>query len=78
MCVLAARSPRGLGRTSPAKSVCVLLDCNYGREDLLRLIFNMFDKDGSGTIDEVEFVELCTLVNNGSPVFPGNFKVRAL
>lgn len=33
--------------------------------------------DGSGTIDEEEFVELCTMVNNGSPVFPGNF-LRAL
>lgn len=54
--------------------ITTILYCNYGQEDLLRLIFNMFDKDGSGTIDEEEFVELCQLVNNGSPVFPGNFK----
>ena len=61
--------------------------------------FDMFDVDGSGTLDEVrlrprhalthtpslratahvlspsqkEFVELCRVVNNASPLFPGNF-----
>merc|ERR1712139_250468 len=36
-------------------------------------LFNLIDLDGSGTIDEKEFVELCRVVNNASPLFPGNF-----
>ena len=30
--------------------------------------------DGSGSIDEDEFRRLCSVVNNGKPSFPGNFK----
>ena len=36
--------------------------------------FDLFDTDGSGTIDEKEFIELCKTVNNASPTFPANFK----
>ena len=35
--------------------------------------FDFFDVDGSGTIDEKEFIELCKTVNNAAPMFPGNF-----
>jgi len=54
--------------------IVTVLYSMYGRNDILRLVFNMFDKDGSGTIDEEEFMELCALVNDGAPVYPGNFK----
>jgi Ca2+-binding EF-hand superfamily protein len=39
--------------------------------------FETYDKDGSGSIDEKEFMELCRTVNNAAPMFPGNF-ARAL
>jgi hypothetical protein len=39
--------------------------------------FETFDLDGSGAIDEKEFMELCRTVNNANPMFPGNF-TRAL
>ena len=45
---------------------------------LVRMKFYGFvssaDIDGSGTIDEKEFVELCKTVNNANPTFPRNFK----
>lgn len=53
--------------------VVTVLYCMYSRMDILRLVFNMFDKDSSGTIDEGEFMTLCAMVNDGAPVFPGNF-----
>jgi hypothetical protein len=36
--------------------------------------FDCFDKDGSGTIDEGEFINLCRMVNNAAPLFVANFK----
>merc|ERR1712096_495954 len=43
-------------------------------EDILQFVFQTFDKDSSGTIDEEEFMDLARTVNNADPLFPGNFK----
>ena len=40
---------------------------------LLLVCFETYDHDGSGAIDEDEFMELCATVNNAAPAFPGNF-----
>lgn len=37
------------------------------------VIFQQYDTDGSGAIDEYEFRELIKAVNDTSPMFPGNF-----
>ena len=42
----------------------------YTKEDILKFCFDLFDVDGSNTIDEKEFVELVKCVNNASPMFP--------
>jgi hypothetical protein len=47
--------------------------CLYSREDILKFCFDCFDADASGFIDETDFKTLTFAVNNGSPVFPGNF-----
>ena len=47
--------------------------CLYTKEDILNFCFDTFDDDSSGFIDEHEFKILCTAVNKGSPMFPGNF-----
>lgn len=36
--------------------------CMYTQDEILRFCFEMFDKDGSGAIDEKELVELCKYV----------------
>jgi Ca2+-binding EF-hand superfamily protein len=33
--------------------------CMFSQEDILRFCFECFDVDGSGSIDEREFIELC-------------------
>ena len=48
--------------------------CVYSKEDILRFCFNCFDTDYSNAIDEEEFVALLSAVNNGAPLFPGNFR----
>jgi Ca2+-binding EF-hand superfamily protein len=48
--------------------------CMYTQDEILRFCFEMFDKDGSGAIDEKELIELCKSVNNASPLYPANFK----
>ena len=48
--------------------------CMYTKEDILKFCFDIFDADGSGCLDEKEFVELCRVVNGASPLFPGNFQ----
>ena len=47
--------------------------CLYTKKDILNFCFDTFDNDSSGFIDENEFKILCTAVNKGSPMFPGNF-----
>lgn len=51
--------------------------CMFTKDEILKFCFRCFDHDDSGTIDEKEFCELCKVVNNASPMFPGNF-ARAL
>jgi len=48
--------------------------CIYTEEDILRFCFDCFDKDGSGTIDEAEYIVLCQTINAASPPFGGNFQ----
>ena len=38
-----------------------------------QFVFDIFDIDDSGNLNEKEFIELCKAVNRGKPVFPGNF-----
>jgi Ca2+-binding EF-hand superfamily protein len=52
--------------------------CMFTKEEILKFCFETFDVDGSGTIDEKEFLRLCDFVNNGQPIFPGNFKTALL
>ena len=47
--------------------------CLYTKKDILNFCFDTFDNDSSGFIDENEFKILCSAVNKGSPMFPGNF-----
>ena len=37
----------------------------YGKDEILKFCFESFDKDGSGSIDEQEFIELTKTINNG-------------
>ena len=47
--------------------------CMYTQADILKFAFETFDKDGSGSIDEEEFMDLCKTINAMNPTFPGNF-----
>jgi len=47
--------------------------CLFTKKDMLKFCFDCFDADASGFIDENEFKVLCSAVNKGSPMFPGNF-----
>jgi Ca2+-binding EF-hand superfamily protein len=47
--------------------------CMFNKEEILTFTYECFDKDGSGTIDEEEFMLLAKTVNNSAPLFPGNF-----
>ncbi|KAH8073674.1 hypothetical protein JL721_2983 [Aureococcus anophagefferens] len=54
--------------------VAVLLTyCMYSKDDILRFCFDTYDRDHSNSIDEQEFMALLSSVNNGTPMFPGNF-----
>ena len=33
--------------------------CMFTKDEILRFCFECYDVDGSGTIDEKEFIELC-------------------
>lgn len=48
--------------------------CMFTKDEILKFCFRCFDHDDSGTIDEKEFCELCKVVNNAAPLFPGNFQ----
>jgi hypothetical protein len=47
--------------------------CTYSKDEILTFVYNCFDADGSGTIDEDEFQLLAKTVNKAAPMFPGNF-----
>jgi len=47
--------------------------CMYSKDDVLSFCFRTFDKDGSGNIDENEYIAIMKSLNNGNPMFPGNF-----
>ena len=49
----------------------------YGKDDILRFAFDTFDKDGSGTIDEKEFMDMAYMINNANPTFPVRVVVAA-
>ncbi|ETW07928.1 hypothetical protein H310_02331 [Aphanomyces invadans] len=51
--------------------------CMFTREEILQFAFRTFDDDDSGSIDESEFAKLANMVNDGKPLFSGNFN-RAL
>jgi Ca2+-binding EF-hand superfamily protein len=48
------------------------LYCTYSKEEILKFTFECFDADGSGAIDEEEFMLLAKTVSN-TPMFPANF-----
>ena len=52
--------------------------CMYTKDDLLLFAFNAFDLDNSGVIDELEFMQLCLVVNNDKPTYPDNFKLALI
>ena len=41
---------------------------------LPQFAFEIFDADGSGALNEEEYMQLCAAVNRASPAFPGNFE----
>jgi Ca2+-binding EF-hand superfamily protein len=47
--------------------------CVYSKDDILRFCFDTFDKDGSGEIDENEYITFMQGLANADPLFPGNF-----
>ena len=47
--------------------------CTYNRDEILSFVYECFDADGSGTIDEEEFMLLAKTVSAAAPMFPGNF-----
>ena len=53
--------------------VCLATYCLYTKEDILQFMFNIFDVDQSGALDDAEFKELCRAVNCSEPLFAGNF-----
>ena len=64
----------GSGTIEFDEFVAVLLTyCMYSKDDILRFCFDTFDRDHSNSIDEQEFMALLATVNNGQPMFPGNF-----
>eukprot|EP00924_Labyrinthula_sp_SR-Ha-C_P003240 snap_masked-scaffold_15-processed-gene-3.1-mRNA-1 protein AED:0.13 eAED:0.13 QI:0/0/0/0.33/1/1/3/0/248 len=48
--------------------------CCYSKVEVLRFVFDIFDADGSGSLDEKEFKTMCLKINNGKPTFAGSFK----
>jgi Ca2+-binding EF-hand superfamily protein len=64
----------GSGTIEFDEFVAVLLTyCMYSKDDILRFCFDTYDLDHSNSIDEQEFMALMSSVNNGTPMFPGNF-----
>ncbi|EGB06889.1 hypothetical protein AURANDRAFT_17524, partial [Aureococcus anophagefferens] len=64
----------GSGTIEFDEFVAVLLTyCMYSKDDILRFCFDTYDRDHSNSIDEQEFMALLSSVNNGTPMFPGNF-----
>jgi Ca2+-binding EF-hand superfamily protein len=47
--------------------------CMYTRHDILTFVFDTFDLDHSGEMNDKEFVQLVSAVNDANPMFGGNF-----
>lgn len=47
----------------------------YTRDEILQFAFDTFDTAKCGSIGEKELKRLLTLVNDGKPAFPGNYKM---
>ncbi|CAM9776016.1 unnamed protein product [Chrysoparadoxa australica] len=74
--LLVGQNPNG--QIEFSQFLLILLEyCMLNRDGILRFCFDKYDADGSGNMDEIEFMELCRVVNNAAPLFPGNF-ARAL
>ena len=64
----------GNGEISFDEFVCCLVSyCIYTSDDILQFIFQQFDEDDSGYLEEKEFTHLCKAINCGDPLFSGNF-----
>ena len=55
---------------SPRFLVVIVIYSMYSRQDILDFAFATFDKDGSGTIDEGEFIDLARMITAGEPNVP--------
>jgi len=47
--------------------------CIYTQEEIFDFVFQRFDLDGSGSLDEFEFIEMIAELN-ARPMFPGNLQ----
>jgi len=69
----AVKIPNGMLSFDDFVRVCVII-ATYKKMEMLRLLFNLFDKDGSNDISVEEFLQLAATVNASGAVFPGNVK----
>ena len=62
----------GNGLLDFSEYVRILYILHVFEEEILKFTFECFDADGSGAIDEEEFMLLAKTVSN-TPMFPANF-----
>jgi len=51
----------------------ILVFGTFTERDILKFVFETFDVDGSGHLEEEEIRALLAVVNNDTPSFPGNY-----